>query len=67
MTMNEYRGQGLATKLTELTIGFLRERNVASIRLHASPFGRRIYERLGFVDTDEMQLDLAAARRTTIA
>jgi ribosomal protein S18 acetylase RimI-like enzyme len=54
----EYRGRGLATKLTERTIDFLRQ-NVRSIRLHASPFGRRIYERLGFVATNEMQLDLS--------
>lgn len=53
----EYRGRGLATKLTELTIDFLRQ-NVASICLHASPFGRSIYERLGFVATNEMTLDL---------
>jgi ribosomal protein S18 acetylase RimI-like enzyme len=57
----EYRAQGIATKLTDLTIDFFRRRNVASIRLHASPFGRSIYARLGFVETNEMKLDLSAA------
>ena len=52
-----YRGHGAATKLTQMAVEFLRERNVANIRLHASPFGRNIYERLGFVDTNEMKLD----------
>jgi ribosomal protein S18 acetylase RimI-like enzyme len=56
----EYRGRGIATKLTELTIDFLR-RKVTSICLHASPFGRSIYERLGFVATNEMTLDLSRA------
>ena len=60
----EYRGRGLATKLTELTVDFLRWLNVASIRLHASQFGRSIYERLGFVDANEMELDLAEAPPT---
>jgi ribosomal protein S18 acetylase RimI-like enzyme len=51
-----YRGQGLATRLTELTIAFLQTRKPWAIRLHASPFGRRIYEKLGFTPTNEMQL-----------
>jgi GNAT superfamily N-acetyltransferase len=51
-----YRGQGLATQLTQATIDFLRAKNAYSIRLHASPFGRPIYERLGFVPTNEMEL-----------
>lgn len=54
-----YRGRGIATKLTELTIDFLRRLKVASIRLHASPFGKSIYERVGFIQTNEMKLELA--------
>jgi hypothetical protein len=34
----------------------LAERNVGRIVLHASEEGRRLYERLGFVPTNEMQL-----------
>jgi ribosomal protein S18 acetylase RimI-like enzyme len=51
-----YRGRGIATKLTENAIAFLRSRDPWSIRLHASPFGRPIYEKLGFAATNEMQL-----------
>lgn len=54
--MPAYRGDGLATRLTQATIDFLRGKNAYRIRLHASPFGRPIYERLGFVPTNEMEL-----------
>jgi GNAT superfamily N-acetyltransferase len=52
----EYRGQGLATRLTERTVAFLQAKHPWAIRLHASPYGRPIYERLGFTPTNEMQL-----------
>jgi len=51
-----YRGHGIATALTEATIAYLKEKNCRRIRLHASPFGLHIYERLGFVSTNEMEL-----------
>ena len=51
-----YRGKGLATALTRETIAFLQSLNCRRIRLHASNMGRPIYERLGFVATNEMGL-----------
>lgn len=51
-----YRGGGIATRLTRACIDFLREIECAQIRLHASDAGRPIYERLGFVPTNEMRL-----------
>jgi ribosomal protein S18 acetylase RimI-like enzyme len=51
-----HRRRGIARDLTEAAIGFLRESGCEKIRLHASPFGRRIYERLGFRATNEMEL-----------
>lgn len=51
-----YRGHGIATHLTERAVSFLRERKPWAIRLHASPFGRPIYEKMGFTPTNEMQL-----------
>jgi GNAT superfamily N-acetyltransferase len=51
-----YRGRGIATRLTNAAVDFLQERAPWAIRLHASPFGRPIYERMGFVPTNEMQL-----------
>jgi hypothetical protein len=35
----------------------LAERKVTRIVLHASDDGRRLYERLGFVPTNEMRLE----------
>ena len=52
----QYRGRGIATNLTQAAIAFLKERKPWSIRLHASQFGRPIYEKLGFEPTNEMQL-----------
>lgn len=50
------RKRGIATRLTQEAVGFLRGIGCTRIRLHASRFGRPIYERLGFVPTNEMEL-----------
>lgn len=50
-----HRGRGLATRLTHAAVNFLRAKDPLAIRLHASPFGRPIYEKLGFLPTNEMQ------------
>lgn len=52
----EFRGRGLATALTQDAAAFLRRSDCRRIRLHASTTGRPIYERLGFVPTNEMEL-----------
>ncbi|WP_424950947.1 GNAT family N-acetyltransferase [Deinococcus sp.] len=53
-----HRGQGLARLLTEEAIAETRRRNVRILSLHASEFGRPVYERLGFMPTNEMRLVL---------
>jgi ribosomal protein S18 acetylase RimI-like enzyme len=52
----EFRRRGLAEQLTARTVEFLHELGCSTVRLHASQFGRRVYERLGFVPTNEMEL-----------
>jgi ribosomal protein S18 acetylase RimI-like enzyme len=52
----EHRRRGIAERLTREAIGYLQRSNCRSIRLHASDFGRSIYERIGFVPTNEMEL-----------
>jgi GNAT superfamily N-acetyltransferase len=52
------RNRGIATRLTTLAVDWLKEQGVARLQLHASPFGRPIYEKMGFVPTNEMQLRL---------
>ena len=55
-----YRRQGIATKLTEKTINYLDSLNCTHAILHASPYGKPVYENLGFVPKNEMILDLTA-------
>jgi uncharacterized protein (DUF849 family)/ribosomal protein S18 acetylase RimI-like enzyme len=50
------RRRGVADALMRSVLSALAERNVGRIVLHASEEGRRLYERLGFVPTNEMQL-----------
>jgi ribosomal protein S18 acetylase RimI-like enzyme len=44
-----HRRAGLGGALTEAVIGFLEDRGVATVLLHATALGRPVYERLGFV------------------
>lgn len=44
----DYRRRGLATDLMMAAIEFLRSRDVATIRLDATPLGRPLYEKIGF-------------------
>lgn len=50
-----WRRRGIAEQLMDRVLAWARERRVASLVLHASAEGRRLYERLGFVGTNEMQ------------
>ena len=44
------RGRGVGTALLAHALGFLDRRRVAAVRLDATPLGRPLYERLGFVE-----------------
>ena len=52
----EARKRGIATLLTQRTIEWLSERDVRRISLHATAAGSPVYERLGFVRSNEMIL-----------
>ncbi|MFV2068035.1 MAG: GNAT family N-acetyltransferase [Pirellulales bacterium] len=45
----EARGRGLGTAITRHALRYLESRDVRSIRLDATPLGRPIYRKLGFV------------------
>ena len=45
----EYRRRGIATALMEVALDHLRARGVRTIKLDATPAGRPVYERIGFV------------------
>ena len=55
-THPQHRGRKLARTMTELAIAETRRRGVAMMTLHASEFGRPLYEKLGFTPTNEMRL-----------
>ena len=50
LTDPEYRGRGLARRLIEHTLEYLRRERVSWIKLDATSMGRPVYERLGFRD-----------------
>ncbi len=53
-----YRRQGIATQLTNKTVDYLQELNCTRAILHASPFGKPVYEKIGFIPSNEMVIDL---------
>jgi ribosomal protein S18 acetylase RimI-like enzyme len=53
-----YRHQGIATKLTNESINYLKSLGCTRAILHASPHGKPVYEKLGFVASNEMRLEL---------
>lgn len=54
----EYRRQGLARTIIETLINWCKENGFQSVALHASEYGRSLYEKLGFRPTNEMRLKL---------
>lgn len=57
-TEPKFRRLGLARNLTETAIEWARRAGFKVLWLHASEFGRPIYEKLGFEQTNEMKLRL---------
>lgn len=52
----EHRGRGLAKQLLDATLAETRTRGIQVVSLHASKFGKPIYAKNGFEDTNEMML-----------
>lgn len=53
-----HRGQGIATQLMHQAIAHLQAIGCTHAVLNASPSGKPIYSRLGFLDSNSMRLDL---------
>ena len=51
----EYRSHGVGTQLLQRAIQHLDERRVSTLKLDATPLGRPIYEKLGFVSEYEVE------------
>jgi GNAT superfamily N-acetyltransferase len=58
-----WRRRGIAEQLMQKVLSWARDRGVASLVLHASGEGRPLYEKLGFVGTNEMSLVRTGARK----
>jgi GNAT superfamily N-acetyltransferase len=54
----EVRRQGLASELLELSVAEARARGLGVVTLHASKYGRPVYEKFGFKSGDEMLIEL---------
>lgn len=57
-TEPDIRRRGLARRLMEAMIAWCREQGYRTVSLHASDYGRPLYESLGFKPTNEMRLTL---------
>jgi GNAT superfamily N-acetyltransferase len=53
-----HRGKGAASRIVRAAISFVRKAGYPRMSLHATGMGRPIYARAGFVETNEMKLDL---------
>lgn len=59
-TSPDYRGRGIATSLLEKLVWEAKSRGVQKVCLIASKYGRPVYRRFGFSETDEwMEMDLS--------
>ena len=57
-TEKAYRRKGLAKKLMQIMIDWCKNNGFGAVTLHASDEGRPLYEKIGFVPTNEMKLIL---------
>jgi GNAT superfamily N-acetyltransferase len=62
-TAPRYRGRGVATRIVAALVDRARLDGFARVVLHASRFGRSLYEHLGFEAGSEMRLSIRPARR----
>ena len=57
-TEPDYRRRGIARHLMETIIAWCKQQGFARVTLHASDYGKPLYESLGFEESNEMRLNL---------
>jgi GNAT superfamily N-acetyltransferase len=55
-TEAEFRRRGIARQVMQMILAWAEARGLRGVNLHASDEGRVLYEKLGFVQTNEMRL-----------
>ncbi|MGN0622680.1 MAG: GNAT family N-acetyltransferase [Oscillospiraceae bacterium] len=56
----EFRRRGIAAEMVELLLRQVREMDITSVSLDATDDGRKLYEKLGFVPSDEyMEMNIS--------
>jgi len=61
----EYRKQGIGTELLRKTIEYLDQRHIPTMKLDATPLGKPLYQKLGFVP--EFEIERLVLKRTSEA
>ena len=57
-TEEEFRRRGIARRIMQAMLDWCRSEGYQTVSLHASQFGRPLYESLGFQPTNELRLTL---------
>jgi GNAT superfamily N-acetyltransferase len=58
VTVPRYRHRGIARRIMQAMLKWLAEQGIQHITLHTTEMGRPLYKELGFVDGNEMQLQM---------
>ncbi len=58
VTVPQYRRRGIARRVMQTMLDWLRNSNIVVSSLHATKEGKPLYEELGFEDSNEMRLEL---------
>lgn len=56
-TKPDYRSKGIARRIMNAILDWCRSEGLWGVALHASPYGRPLYESFGFEPTNEMRLN----------
>lgn len=58
-TIPKFRKNGVASLITEKAVKWCKDNGYTRVELHASDEGRRVYEKFGFVSSNEMRLRMS--------
>ena len=57
-TLASYRRQGIARKLLEEALTWIKKLGITRVALHATEMGKELYTGIGFTETSEMRLKM---------